>query len=1155
MTKSPLTYAGALALLGKHDHPLLEKANTLLGGAILAGTPVAGPTAWAFIEPKNELIDVAKSLLDTAKNRMLGTSGYERRELLTAAHTVLVISAFFDGVAEALGANYRLLKLTDEEKLLLTGAPTSGERTFIWQILSIDIELPSVDRELGLINRRFRNLASATVEFIRGLAIGDQVTGGSETFAMAQRIVDRAEARYRDAYLRFAVDVPEFALWISWTSDAAILESLRATRADIVALLSDNSNALTKLHDLLKLAAPGALPGVRSNRELLAATARGVLGKPLLRFNAGENTPNITFPTVGQGFVTPRFRFASYGKNSLPASDLWWSIAAVRTDLDAFLAAHLASADSAELPLLILGDPGAGKSLLTEVLAARLPTGAFTVFRVELRDVTADKKVPQQISEAMSEALDKDVQWGDLTEECHGTIRVVILDGFDELVLATGVTRSAYVEEVVDFQRKELDRERPVAVIITSRTLVADRARIPLDCLMIKLEEFGDEQIEAWLREWNRANIATPGFRALAVDEVTHHRDLSRQPLLLLILAVYAADLGAERLDSQDLSGARLYQRLLDTFVRRQVDKSLTPQTRGQVSDRMAYHRWQLGMTAFGMFNRGLQHITEAELEADLAAFVPNTTNRERVSFDAQLSEAGQTISSFFFIQSSSATEGRGRRQAYEFLHSTFAEYLIAEHTMQLLTALADQFAKSSETFPLRDVPDDDRVFALLSHQALAKRWPITQFTGQMYVDLDPDQQQNFRVVIIELLRRASTRQEQRKYERYEPTPYNIIRRLANYTVNLTTLLVMLPDKALSPIDLAPPESNPVSWWQSMVSLWEAGLDSAGWASILDSFTLSYDKKPLLQAIADGVPGTRAQLAGRHAEQLQLDAGKTLINNTVSVETDDDVALYRAIADMVMVTTVTAPLSRLLPQDEETLGRVADMLADGTRLNDQTEIVLWQALARLAAQLPFELVSRFLPPLLANPWSALGCELAAVIAAHPQLLANAEVSGLAEDNDFGYGVDAPLTVAILWQAERNAVGPELDALRAFRQKFDEMTASVLDDFGSLWLPPEFLTYLRLERPSHWAIDAPMLSSLTARGAYELKQVDPLDALYLAEAYSRSHEAVAGPADAEKRLTLFVAAYLAAHDQPTKGAQPGSALDELRAYAEWPWKRP
>jgi hypothetical protein len=69
------------------------------------------------------------------------------------------------------------------------------------------------------------------------------------------------------------------------------------------------------------------------------------------------------------------------------------------------------------------------------------------------------------------------VTWPELARSADGALPVLILDGFDELVQATGITQSDYLEKVAAFQRREAEQQRPTAVIVTRRTTVADRAR------------------------------------------------------------------------------------------------------------------------------------------------------------------------------------------------------------------------------------------------------------------------------------------------------------------------------------------------------------------------------------------------------------------------------------------------------------------------------------------------------------------------------------------------------------------------------------------------------------------------------------------------------------------------------------------------------
>ena len=115
---------------------------------------------------------------------------------------------------------------------------------------------------------------------------------------------------------------------------------------------------------------------------------------------------------------------------------------------------HVMSPDATRLPLLLLGHPGAGKSLLTEVFAARLPYSEYTVVRVPLRRVSADARIHRQIEEALEISTDQRIAWSDLAQQSTDTVRVVLLDGLDELLQASEHDRSGYLEDVVDFQNR-----------------------------------------------------------------------------------------------------------------------------------------------------------------------------------------------------------------------------------------------------------------------------------------------------------------------------------------------------------------------------------------------------------------------------------------------------------------------------------------------------------------------------------------------------------------------------------------------------------------------------------------------------------------------------------------------------------------------------
>jgi hypothetical protein len=128
-----MTYRGALRLLGVYDRPLLDAVDLVLGGLILGSGPVLGTGAFPFglVDHKNEGMRLIRRLLDTATDRLSGTAGRPRQELIAAAHTTIVGTALFEALREVLGPGYDKLGITDDERRRF-GTATRGGRWSGW---------------------------------------------------------------------------------------------------------------------------------------------------------------------------------------------------------------------------------------------------------------------------------------------------------------------------------------------------------------------------------------------------------------------------------------------------------------------------------------------------------------------------------------------------------------------------------------------------------------------------------------------------------------------------------------------------------------------------------------------------------------------------------------------------------------------------------------------------------------------------------------------------------------------------------------------------------------------------------------------------------------------------------------------------------------
>ena len=372
--------------------------------------------------------------------------------------------------------SYDRLKITDtdKERLIARRVRASGETIYDF-LYAAEIPAPSPTRgfeeNTGEVNDWYVNFADVMNDMLQDPLARVGAKPDWKT------IVHGAVERYRSYFLALAAKVPEFMIWALLGEGAATRAAVAGLRKDIAVALDARRDALSRVELLLSLDADrdGTMPDLR------AAVARangGILDQPIIPEDSRGYAPDITFPAAVEIYVNPRYRLAPPVEAARLADDHWWDRQPPRTDFDLMLAGYVASPNATRLPMLLLGHPGAGKSMLSKVFAARLPVSAYTVVRVPLRQVGANVPVVKQIEEALELATNGRVDsWWRLADQSEGTTRVVLLDGLDELLQATQNDRSGYLHEVMEFQRREGEQRRPVVVVVTSRTVVADRVQ------------------------------------------------------------------------------------------------------------------------------------------------------------------------------------------------------------------------------------------------------------------------------------------------------------------------------------------------------------------------------------------------------------------------------------------------------------------------------------------------------------------------------------------------------------------------------------------------------------------------------------------------------------------------------------------------------
>ncbi|MBT2401397.1 NACHT domain-containing NTPase [Streptomyces sp. ISL-100] len=824
-----LSYSDAVAILGG-DSAALAAADQALGGALSMATGGASDAVLNLFQARGGVLRLGRDLTAGLRERLGSSERAERTERIAAAHAVLVVTAYFEALGEAeIPFDLAEVRLTRRDQVGLAGS-WDYANDLIQGLVASAAPQPAPHLPYEQVRDELQSyyfwLSRSVLRFIGGLAVWDRLDDTQRddvTHALGYELSRQAVRRYEELYAQLALEVPEFGFWSGQIEH-------QATRTGIRQALTGIESALA------------GLTTVRRFTHAAAALATGyqaALPRPILA--EGDAPTGVCLPTLGEGYVDPDFRVRAVTEGPHgPAEEEWWETAPVRSDLTEYLAGALTSVASTTAPLVVLGQPGAGKSVLTKILSARLPEAGFLPVRVILREVPADADVQDQIEHAVRATTGERVSWPDLIRAAEGAVPVLLFDGFDELLQATGVSQSDYLVRVARFQQREADQGRPVLALVTSRTAVADRAHYPQGAVALRLEPFRARQVERWLDLWNRLNepyLTANGLRPLPAAVAARHRALASQPLLLLMLALYdatgnALQYGAENDDP--LGEAELYEELLASFAVREVAKSATALPQRQLANRVEQELQRLSLISFGMLNRHRQWITTAELEQDLTALLGRPQSARTDGFRAPLDQAEIALGRFFFVQKAQALRDDQRLATYEFLHATFGEYLAARLAVQLLVGLLDQRPALSLG---RAGVDDDLLYVLLSYAPLSSR-QMLRFVGARIRHLAPQDRERLGELLVTVMADHRNRTEHR-FAEYRPTVRATSSRHGVYGANLMMLTVLVRD-GVKASEVFPGDANAAGTWHRYVLLWRSALTEPEWTDFAIALDLHH---------------------------------------------------------------------------------------------------------------------------------------------------------------------------------------------------------------------------------------------------------------------------------------------------------------------------
>ncbi|MBS0425348.1 MAG: NACHT domain-containing protein [Proteobacteria bacterium] len=528
--------------------------------------------------------------------------------------------------------------------------------------------------------------------------------------------------QYQAFLINFSGEFPEFALWADITQKEKIIKGLKDSTKTIIAankkvharFIEQTEQLIAKIEELkdntfLKESGFPSFMHIyqemfKSQEEHLSKVLKGrtienitahqnqirsELNKPL---SDNTDVDQIIYPLNKDIFVSQSFEAIVYRKKEHRKGFLTADSLGERSEkgenIGNYLLQTLVDPNYATKPIILLGNPGAGKSMLSKMFCGLLcETTDFIPFLIKLRSVASSSaSISEHINKGLQNSIENtsDVNWLEWAKEFKSRIPVIIMDGFDELMQTSNRELNGYVDAIREFQEKAVNSGVCVRIILTSRVTVMQDVSIPEYTKIIKLDSFDIKRRDLWILKWNDAQ-QKPMYK-FRIPENEKIELLAKEPLLMFMLAVYDFENGELQNMANDKSfnQSKLYDSLLNRFIKRQLEKNsiFKDASNSKKEKEEELFRLRLGMIALMMFMNDTTSRDTQKLVEEMKAFgiLNSSMQTENV------------LGGFFFIhENKSTTESDVEKFNYEFLHKTFGEFLTADFMLRIAKKQIDR--------------------------------------------------------------------------------------------------------------------------------------------------------------------------------------------------------------------------------------------------------------------------------------------------------------------------------------------------------------------------------------------------------------------------------------------------------------------------------
>jgi NACHT N-terminal Helical domain 7 len=171
------SYPDAVKLLGPVDSKVLAAFERIAGGALLAAAAFGMPQALALLEARTEVAQLGQKLIQGLGEKLSGRARYSRTERLLAAHSVIVVTAFFDALART-EFPFDLTLQRSDQLAITTGQPqgTAGS-AWVAALTQGTIPVPTshvpFEETIRWVTDYYHRLFEQLIGFMQGLAVWD----------------------------------------------------------------------------------------------------------------------------------------------------------------------------------------------------------------------------------------------------------------------------------------------------------------------------------------------------------------------------------------------------------------------------------------------------------------------------------------------------------------------------------------------------------------------------------------------------------------------------------------------------------------------------------------------------------------------------------------------------------------------------------------------------------------------------------------------------------------------------------------------------------------------------------------------------------------------------------------------------------------------